>query len=183
MAIETSAEFMQAACDQMIELVQHAVSQELWPFPPAIFLAPENIDGGLPIVPFPPNENSEERQTFCAALGYAIASGELEEAPDPVAIFMLSEVWYTEDDNTNQRPSESPDKKEALIIAGLAADGEQLVTLGEITRRTDASVESIEFGAQSLDGTRMYTLESFWEGYTQGLEEKTGAANKPQKLN
>ena len=70
-----------------------------------------------------------------------------------------------------------------MIIAGLAADGEQIVSLGQITRRTDASVESIEFGEQSLDGTRMYTLESFWEGYTQGLEEMSGMSNKPQKLN
>jgi len=71
MAIETSAEFMQTALNHMVTLVQDAVSKEMWPFPPAIFLAPKNITSGFPIVPFPPNESSEERQQFCAALGVA----------------------------------------------------------------------------------------------------------------
>jgi len=182
MAVETSAEFMQEAVTRMITLVQDAVSTGNWPFPSAIFLAPEELEGGFPIVPFPPNDGSEERQQFCAALGYAIASGELPEAPNPRAVFILSEVWYTEGEAEGSRPSESPNKKEALVIAGLASDGEQIVSFGTITRRTDASVESIEFDDSSMNATRMYTLEYFWEGYTQALLEKSGAKNKPQKL-
>lgn len=183
MAVETSAEFMQEAVDEMIELVQGAVRTGNWPFPPAIFLAPKRLEGGFPIVPFPPNESSDERQQFCAALGYAIASGELPEAPDPMAVFILSEVWYTEGESQGSQPSKSPNKKEALVIAGLAADGEQVVTFGTITRRTDASVEAIAFDDSPLNATRMYTLEYFWEGYTKALIEKSGTSAKQQKLN
>ena len=127
------------------DLCKEEPRDELYPM---AFLITKNPSGDkkygeVPVLlPDMPPEYDERRRL----IGF-LAKALYERMPEaePFAIFVMSEVWYTQakkDDVLDNlpRPSESPDRKEALAISGLAYDGRACLAILPIIRNPDNTI-------------------------------------------
>ena len=139
------------------------------------------------IVAMPENEEAlNHRDQMMFDLGVRTHIGKMKKTIDSIdAIFMMSEAWFSEakdstDWSKQLRPSQDPNKKEAIISAGLSRDGESYLEMFELKRsfNQDTSKLQIEFANLKGVGEEDMKAESpllkrFWAGVKMMEEMET----------
>jgi hypothetical protein len=130
---------------------------------------PETSDGALPY---------EARHKMFFEMGKMC----FEKGFDVISIFFVSEVWTSENPEV-AKPSEDPEKKECVMIAGLSADGRNNAKCIEINRisenemRLGLTFVDKPFEEGNQDKTYSNLLWSYYEGYFGGFTNKLAEGN------
>lgn len=133
----------------------------------------EKENGKREIVAIGFAELGEDRQKVFSGLGMKIAE---ENIINPVAIFLSTEAWvrhYAEGDDTSKKPSDFPDKQEALITAGMSFDGRANMATDQIIRLKDNTMSisdstNYSFYEKGKKSVEPYILGNFFVGYMLG---------------
>jgi hypothetical protein len=125
-------------------------------------------DGKVGIAPIP-YELVDNRQNALYSLGRAFGNDPNRPISQVDAIFSSSEAWYSKHDKDTAkipRPSQDPNKKEVVFIAGMTRWGEIFFKAYEILEKDHKRIliENKELNSRA-ENYQANLLNVFWQGY------------------
>lgn len=127
----------------------------------------------------PDFEDSQKKFDTFQAMGYKFA----EDNRNVIAVFQISEAWVSQQEKNESgefmRPSEDPNRAEAIIVAGLTVDGRSNFSATSFEKVTDKKViftktpQVFKYDPDAKNQEfQNNLLGEFFKGYLKGMAPK-----------
>jgi len=120
---------------------------------------------------------------YRAKIMQGLALKMLEDGYLPMAIVMVTEVWTAAQEDCDGMPSESPNRKEAILVSALTIDGRSRGELAPIMDHNEDGLAILDW--ESTENMEHFLLSEFFRamGARLNTEFKNGRSDGTQDFN